>query len=203
MDARVEPGHEGKIETYPMPSILLTPPAAEPLPRADAKRFLRIEHDTDDELIEALIASARREVELATRRMLVTQRWRIVFDRWPRSGRIRSPVNPLVRIDAARVYDENDVSEAVDTAVFALDTASVPARIDCSRLNIPAPRRRFAGIELDVTAGYGTADDVPAPLVQAIRLLVARSYESRDRVIPDALPHAVATLIAPFRVLSL
>lgn len=186
-----------------MSAIPIAPPAAEPLSRADAKRFLRIEHDTDDELIEALISAARREVELATRRVLITQRWRVSLDRWPRSGHVACPVNPLVRIDAARVYDENDVSEAVDTAVFALDTASVPARIDCSRLNIPAPRRRFAGIELDVTAGYGTAGDVPAPLVQAIRLLVARSYESRDRVMPDALPHTVATLIAPFRVLSL
>jgi len=186
-----------------MPSILLTPPAAEPFSRADAKRFLRIEHETDDELIEALIASARREIELATRRVLVAQRWRIVLHRWPRSGRITSPVNPLKALEAVRVYDEAGAADAVDTAVFTLDTASVPALIDCSRLNIPAPGRSVAGIELDVSAGYGLPADVPEPFVQAIRLLVARSYESRDRVMPDALPHTVAALIAPFRVLSL
>jgi len=191
------------FEQSEMPSILLTPPAAEPLSRADAKRFLRLEHDTDDELIEALIASARREVELATRRVLVTQRWRIVLHRWPTSGRVLSPVNPLKALEAVRVFDETSVADPVDTAVFAVDNASVPAIIDCSRLNIPAPGRSVAGIELDVSAGYGLAADVPAPLVQAIRLLVARSYESRDRVMPDALPHTVATLIAPFRVLSL
>ena len=186
-----------------MSSILLTLPAAEPLSRADAKRFIRLEHDADDDLIDALIASARREIELATRRVLVTQSWRIVLHCWPRSGRVVSPVNPLKALDAVRVLDETGAADDVDTAVFTLDKASVPALIDCSRLNIPAPGRSVAGIELDVTAGYGGAADVPAPLVQAIRLLVARNYESRDRIAPDALPFTVAALIAPFRVMLL
>jgi uncharacterized phiE125 gp8 family phage protein len=51
-----------------MPAVLLTPPVAEPLSLEDAKLFLRVEHDTDDELIASLIAAARGEIELATRR---------------------------------------------------------------------------------------------------------------------------------------
>lgn len=41
-----------------MPSILLTAPAAEPLSLAEAKAFLRVEHNDDDDVIGALIASA-------------------------------------------------------------------------------------------------------------------------------------------------
>jgi uncharacterized phiE125 gp8 family phage protein len=186
-----------------MPAILLTPPEAEPLSLADAKNFLRVEHDADDELIAALVAAARGEVELATRRVLMTQTWRIVLHRWPASRRVVSPVNPLRTLEAVRVFEADGEAEAIATADFVLDTASVPGLIDVSRANAAAPGRALAGIELDVTAGYGDADDVPAPLVHAIRLLVARSYEHRDRVVTDALPDAVAKLIAPFRVLSI
>jgi hypothetical protein len=51
-----------------MPAVLLTPPTAEPLSFEYANRFLRVEHDADDELIAAMIAAARGEIELATRR---------------------------------------------------------------------------------------------------------------------------------------
>ena len=51
-----------------MPSILLTGPAAEPVMLAEAKLFLRVEHDDDDDLIGALIAGSRIHVEAATRR---------------------------------------------------------------------------------------------------------------------------------------
>ena len=64
-----------------MPAILLTPPVAEPLSLEDAKLFLRVEHDADDERIASLIAAARGEIELATRRVLMTQTWRLVLHR--------------------------------------------------------------------------------------------------------------------------
>jgi uncharacterized phiE125 gp8 family phage protein len=70
------------------------------------------------------------------------------------------------------------------------------------------PGRPFAGIEIDVECGYGdTASDVPEPLRQAIRLLVAHWYENRSIVsgaqTAAVLPVTVAALIAPYRMLSL
>ena len=38
-----------------MPSILLAGPAVEPVTLAEAKQFLRVEHDDDDDIIAALI----------------------------------------------------------------------------------------------------------------------------------------------------
>jgi uncharacterized phiE125 gp8 family phage protein len=74
---------------------------------------------------------------------------------------------------------------------------------------LPAPGRIAAGIELDVSVGYGdAATDVPEALRQAIRLLAAHWYENRGLVITGvaqvaALPSTVAALIAPYRMLSL
>ena len=186
-----------------MPAILLSPPASEPLTLAEAKQFLRVEHEADDDLVAALTAAARSAVELATRRVLIVQTWRIVLDRWPASGRIASPVNPLRTLEAARVLGEGGTPAALDPAGFTIDTAAAPGVIAWVHANVAEPGRALAGIELDVTAGYGDAADVPPPLVQAIRLLLAQSYEHRDRVPPDALPEAVAALVRPFRVLSL
>jgi uncharacterized phiE125 gp8 family phage protein len=186
-----------------MSAILLSPPASEPLSLADAKNFLRVEHDADDELIAALIAAARNAVELGTRRVLIAQQWRLTLDCWPASQRIVLPVNPLRSLVAARVRREAETFDLLDPAAFTVDTASVPGTIVFDRAGVTEPARALAGIELDVEAGYGTAADVPAPLVQAIRLLLAQSYEQRDQVRPDALPDTVAALVAPFRVLSL
>jgi hypothetical protein len=59
-----------------MSALLLTAPAVEPLSLTEAKAFLRVEHNDDDELIAALAAGSRIHVETQTRRALITQRWR-------------------------------------------------------------------------------------------------------------------------------
>jgi uncharacterized phiE125 gp8 family phage protein len=72
---------------------------------------------------------------------------------------------------------------------------------------VPAPGRLIAGIELEVTVGYGdAATDVLEALRQAIRLLVAHWYENRGLAAVGTvtvLPATVAALIAPYRMLSL
>ncbi len=84
-------------------AILLAGPASEPVTLADAKTFLRVDHDADDVLIGSLIAAARRLVETATRRALITQTWRLVRDAWPAGGRLRVLPAPLRGVVAARV----------------------------------------------------------------------------------------------------
>jgi uncharacterized phiE125 gp8 family phage protein len=191
-----------------MSSILLTPPAIEPVALADAKAFLRVDTGDDDNVITALIASARAYVEAQTRRALITQTWRLIRDAWPRDGRIAVVPAPLRSIAAARVYDEAGVAQSLDLGAFTTDAAAAPGLIGFPPWSMPAPGRALAGIEIDVTLGYGdAATDVPAPLRQSIELLVAHWYENRglialgDTVV--VLPMTAAALIAPYRVLSL
>lgn len=191
-----------------MSSILLTPPAAEPLALADAKAFLRVAHTDDDDVIAALIAGARSHVEAQTRRALITQTWRIVRDAWPADGRIAVVPVPLIEVTAARVFDQDGVEQLIDVQAFSADIASAPAIVAFAPWSLPTPGRKVGGIALDVAVGYGAdAADVPPPLRQAIRLLVAHWYENRGLIaIGQAvavLPATVAALIAPYRVLSL
>lgn len=191
-----------------MPSILLAGPAVEPITLAEAKQFLRVEHDDDDDIIGALIAGSRIHVETQTRRALITQSWRLTRDVWPETGCLALLPVPVRTLDAVRVYKSDGTTLALDLAGFALDNSAAPARLSLVHGAPPAPERRAAGIEIDVTCGYGDAPtDVPEPLRQAIRLLVAHWYENRRIVAASGeaavLPQSASALIAPYQVLSL
>lgn len=189
-----------------MPAILLVPPSAEPWSAAEAKSFLRVEHDEDDAIIASLISAARSHVEALTRRALLTQTWRFVLDAWPDDGRFTLRMGPLRSVVAARVYDHAGNASAIDVATFVVDAA---ANVVASPYwSLPAPGRPVAGIELDVVLGYGAlASDVPDGLRHAIRMLVAHWYENRGLAAIGAnvamLPAGVSAVIAPYRMLSL
>jgi uncharacterized phiE125 gp8 family phage protein len=190
-----------------MSSILLSGPAVEPITLGEAKAYLRVEHGDDDLVIAALIAAARIHVEAQTRRALITQTWRINRSCWPPEGRLSISPSPVQEILAARVYDSDGTAIAIDTQAFVIDKASAPALVAFAPWSLPVPGRNLGGIELDVKAGYGDAGtDVPEPLRQAIRLLLAHWYENRGLTAGRAVavsPASVSALIAPYRVRSL
>jgi uncharacterized phiE125 gp8 family phage protein len=94
-----------------MPSILLSGPAVEPVTLAEAKLFLRVEHDDDDDLIAPLVAGSRIHVESQTRRALISQIWRLTRDAWPESGRLFLLPVPVVSLLAARIYKDNTTTQ--------------------------------------------------------------------------------------------
>ncbi|MBI3433534.1 MAG: phage head-tail connector protein [Proteobacteria bacterium] len=191
-----------------MSSILLIAPAVEPLTLAEAKLNLRVEHADDDSLIAALITGARIHLERTTHRALITQSWRIVRESWPADGRLHVLPAPLRAVIAARVFDTAGVAHPIDAPAFVPDIAAAPGILGFAPWTLMPPGRATAGIEIDIETGYGAAPgDVPEPLRQAMRLLVAHWYENRSVVAggydPTRLPAGVAALIAPYRVHSL
>jgi uncharacterized phiE125 gp8 family phage protein len=190
-----------------MPSILLTAPAGEPVSLAEAKAFLRVEHNDDDAIIASLIAGARLQVEALTRRALMTQTWRLTRDVWPAGGVLPLLPAPLRALLAVRVYDPDGNAQALDPASFGLDAVAAPAMLTFARGALPPPGRKAGGIEIDIECGYGAAADVPEPLRHAVRLLVAHWYEHRALVAASgevaSVPASVQAPIAPFRVVSL
>lgn len=160
-----------------MTSIITTPPAVEPVTVADARLHLRVTHPDEDALIARLIAAARTHVEQATRRALITQGRRLYLDGWPPGRVVRLPASPVQRIDAVTVYDADGMPVALDPAAYRLEGTASPARL---KVHAGAPAAAN-GIEIDFTAGYGDeAASVPAPLAQAVLLLVGHWYEFRE-----------------------
>jgi uncharacterized phiE125 gp8 family phage protein len=188
-----------------MPLILTSGPAAEPVTLTEAKAHLRVDAAAEDMLIASLIVTSRLHVEAAASLALVTQAWSWFLDAWPRGPALRLPLRPIQSIAAVRLYDENDTPTVLDPATYLLDGAGLPPRlVRQGALLWPRPGRAANGIEIAFTAGYGdTAADVPAPLRQAILLLVAHWYDHRSPLEPGApatpLPPMISELIAPYR----
>jgi uncharacterized phiE125 gp8 family phage protein len=181
-----------------MSLVQITPPALEPLTLAELKAHLRIDTSDEDTLLASLLAAARQMIEQASGRRLLSQGWRLVLDAWPPGGLVHLPVSPVLAVTAIRVFAADGGATLLAPATWQLDTASDPARLNVP--SPPAPGRRLAGIEIDLTAGYGTAANaVPEPLRHGVRLLAARFYEERGDGPSRDLPVEIAALIAPFK----
>ena len=201
-----------------MQSILIAPPAAEPVTLAEARAWLRVDTTDEDAAIASLISAGRMLVESATRRALVTQSWRVTLDAWPPSGgdgawsilatrpnaapsQFVLPLAPVQSVSAIRVYDSG--GQPLTLAMNTWRVIGAPERMRIVFAGVPAqPGAKAGGIEIDVVAGYGDPPDTPAPLRHAILALVSYWFDNRgDVATTDAsnLPPRAAALIAPFR----
>lgn len=187
-----------------MALVMTAAPAAEPISLAEAKAHLRIDADDEDALLASLIVAARALVEKTLARALITQDWSLYLDAWPR-GTIMLPVAPVQEVTAVRVYDPDGVPADVDEESYSADTLSEPARLALSASGVQLlPARLLNGYEIAFTAGYGDeADDVPEPIRQALKLLVAHWFEQREPVVlgeaAQEVPATIASLLLPYR----
>ncbi|HWV83774.1 MAG TPA: head-tail connector protein [Hyphomicrobiaceae bacterium] len=188
-----------------MTTTLLIGPTVEPVTLSEAKAHLRVDSSAEDTLIQSLIMASRLHIEAALDLALITQTWRVQFDRWPRSRSLNLPLRPVQSLTAVRVFDDADDDEALDTSTFILDGTAHPARLILSgRASLLQPTRAANGIEIDFVAGYGDAPaDVPQPIRQALLLLTAHWYENREPVEIGAsatiIPATVSELLSPYR----
>ncbi len=185
-----------------MNPIRIAGPAVEPVSVADMRAALRAEPG-EEALIGSLVTAARLLVEATARLVLVDGTWRLTLDRWPRDRVVPLPLAPVLALEGVRVHDGAGFVDLAPGAAI-LDGARDPPRLLVAP-GAPEPGRPIAGVEILVRAGFGPDPaDMPAPLVQAVRLLVARWFENRGDSLVDApLPPDVAALIAPYRRLRL
>ncbi len=149
--------------------------------------------------MSALISVARTNLETELRRAFISQRWTLLLDRWPGSD-VMIPLAPAQSIDEVRVS-----GITLDANSYASECRREPALLYGKTGMIwPIPVKPVAGIEIDFTAGFGAAaDDVPAPIRQAILMLVSHWFETREPVAIGTpaleMPFTVSQMIAPYR----
>lgn len=186
-----------------MPLTLLSPPASEPVALAEMKSHLRVTHTDEDADIAALIVAATRAIEARAGLALMPQQWRLSLDA-PPDDTLLLPLSPVTALDSVAVFDAAGAAQPVSPSLYEF-APGAPARLRPAAI-WPRPGRRVDGVAIDFTAGYADADAVPAPLKQAVKMLAAHFYETREttsglRVF--LVPAAVDAMLAPFRELRL
>lgn len=206
---------------------LVTAPAVDPVSVADVKNYLRINGTTDDAMLGAFITAAVNVVESYLGRRLITQTWALFMDRFPgnydfsqlRDGvqegklseyfatekHIDLPLMPLRAIDHLKTYDNLDASYTMSASEYFVDTVSEPGRISL-RTDSTWPTtdlRQANGIEVQFQVGYGAAgSSVPAGIIQAIKEIVAKFYESRG-CSDTSIPAVAVALLTPYKIMRL
>jgi uncharacterized phiE125 gp8 family phage protein len=178
---------------------ILTAPTVEPITLTDAKLWLKQDSAADDTLITSLIKEARRWTESYTRRALLTQTWRAVLDRFPRTlnagtdPRLRLPGGQCLSVEVLSYVDgdgntqtprDQTVSPKVD-GTFQIDLTP-----DDGGLVLPAwgeswpdIRQTLVPVIVEFTVGYGAAStDIPEDLLSAFKYKMADLYELRSSV---------------------
>jgi uncharacterized phiE125 gp8 family phage protein len=180
-------------------------PATEPVSLAEAKLHLRVDHGDEDILILSLISAARLHLEHVLGRAFITQGWLYLTDDWPPGHTLNLPLAPVQSIVSVKVYDSDDTATVLSPSTYLLDGLSVPPRLVRRAANAwPRPGRIANGVEVSFVCGHGSlAAEVPAPLRQAVLLLVAHWYEHRQPVeignAAEIIPAMVHDLVAPYR----
>lgn len=160
-------------------------PAAAAVDLEDAKHHLRVESDAEDQLIESQIATATDWAEDFTGRQLITATWKLTLDRWPWTDHIRLPRPPVTAITSVTYHKSDGTSATMDAADYELDASSDHANARLyltTNADWPSDTlRRYAGIEVVYTAGYGdSSDDIPTIYRNAIQMVVGSLYENRE-----------------------
>jgi uncharacterized phiE125 gp8 family phage protein len=187
--------------------VLKTGPSSTVISLAEAKTFLRIDsdYDDDDSYITSLINVATSVVEEFTRRRLISQTLNIYYDYFP--PYIDLQVGDRITVSHVKYYDTNNSLQTLAASNYDLDTRIKPGRIyESENGDFPDTFERPNAVEVEFIVG-ATASDVPAPIVQAIYIIIGRYYENRQDVVMgtqvNELPLMVDHLLTPYRLLEL
>jgi uncharacterized phiE125 gp8 family phage protein len=186
--------------------VLTVPPLVEPVSINAAKKNVRgLALSDDDDLLARFISARRAQVEVYLNRGLLTQTWKYTQDVW--SDEILLPRAPLQSVSSVKYYDAAGVLQTVASSTYLVDSIAEPGAVRLAPTQVwPVLQSgRPAAIEITYIVGYASVALIPAPIVDAIHLLVAHSYAhpgdevSSDDAGPLGHPAAEARL-APYRV---
>jgi uncharacterized phiE125 gp8 family phage protein len=169
---------------------ILVEPAIEPVTLAETKSWLRLDSADEDDLLTALIKTARIRSETITNRAMITQTVQETFVRYSASGVIDFSFAPVQSINSV-------VKIASNGAETILTATDYFADLDNNRIKVNS-LSGAASFRIEYIAGYGLlSTDVPAPLKTAILLQIAWLFEHRDED-SEFIPRSAQLLLASY-----
>jgi|GEM_PF-6701068 len=148
--------------------IQATKPEATPLELSEAKRYLKITHNHDDELLTSLIFAVGCKCETYTGLSLINKDWRAQYIN--PCHKLYIPIRPLQVVTMVNVPQSSGPSIRLSNNMFQLlgEHVLIKATMLMDKINI------------HFTAGFGdTSEDIPADLKIVMLEHLADLYETR------------------------
>lgn len=198
-------------------NILVTAPAGEPVTLAEAKAQCEVTHTDHDTMISSFITVARKHIdgpEGWLGRCIVEQTWDLKLDDFPLSnGRIVLPTAPLISVTSVSYVDlEGNTQTWAASNYQVVNGGARRSWIEeAYGKSWPAARGVSDAVTVRYVAGYEADDsgspvdytaNVPAPIRQAILIMVADLYRYRELHQDKALVGSVEEMPTVKRLLT-
>lgn len=186
-------------------SKVTSQPSVEPIDLDEAKAHLRVDHTSEDSIITILIQAARETVEKHTNRSLITQTRVMKLDDFPFFDTIRLTHGPVQSLTSITYDDEAEANQTLASINYWVDYDSDICRVVVKE-SWPSTYDKPNAVQITYDAGYGDdSTDVPAPLRQAMFLILGHLYENRQQVIVSGgasgaleIPFGASVLMSPY-----
>jgi len=178
-------------------------PEDEPLTLEEVKEYLRVDTDSEDDLITSFIIAARRQVEARTYRPLITQSWLLSLDFSEISDIVEINKFPLQTVDSIKYFDIDGNIQTIDSSKYIVDKNSNPCRVQFT--DLPSTiKNQINAMQIKFTCGYGDlASDVPDDIKLAMKFIIGHYYENRQDVVTgtqvNEIPQSSQFLLEPYR----
>lgn len=176
-----------------------------PVEVGEAKEYLQIDHNSDDDYIRVLIQSATRAAEHYTGRLFIERS----VTAWLDASEARSPLTiphaPYRSLTSFEYYDEDNTATAVDSNLYYV-VGTDPARFVAKNSGWLL-LRLYGAIKIVYKAGYGlAASAVPQDIRHAIKMIVADMWDhtghaSSEILVASPIPFTAKVLLNPYRLL--
>lgn len=176
---------------------------------ADAKAHSRIDYSDDDDLLTAYLLAACGTIEAWTARVIQSRTATLRLPRFPTDGdqAIELPGGYVSAVASVAYTDTAGDAATLSSALWSIETSTRGP----SALRLvydatwPEVQERGLPVVITYTAGWA-ADDIPAALKHAVKMMAAEMHERREVAVIGAsvgmAPVAVQSLISPWRLRS-
>ena len=181
--------------------VRTTAPGDAPVSLAEVRAHLRIDHTDEDPTLQLYIDAATGYLEGCTgilTRALVTQSWQQFYSRFTDPILLPLGLQPVRSVTAITYYDAGNVSQTMSDTLYRLVHAELGPRIERATTDAwPATAVRDDAVTVEFVSGDAPAA-VPAPIRQAMLLLIGHWYAQREAVAAGSyaeVPYAVHALL--------
>lgn len=179
-----------------LPVAVTTAPASEPVTLTEAKTHCSVDGSDRDDELNSMIAAARAFVEDYTGQKIITQTVQLSCSSFDDLAEL--PVAPIQSVTSITYLDGEGVSQTLSTDVYEAVLTGISPHI---RLKVgqsfPSVRTASNAITVTAVAGFGDAEDVPSPMLHAMKRLIGIWFEQREVI--DGFDDVTRNLLSNYR----